>query len=889
MNRQPGRGRSRLRDLPLVVFLTVAVFVALVHRNIPDAAWLMIHLVLLGALTHSILVWSFHFAQTLLHLPASERGARAQTARLALNSVGATAVLIGVPSVLWPLTLAGGTLVAAAAGWHGLTLWRMLRKALPARFRVTIRYYLAAAAALVVGAGIGVTLAWGWPDPTYGRLLVAHGLTNALGWVGLTVTGTLLTLWPTMLRTRLDPESERWTRQALPVLGGGLVVAAGGALAGLGWLAAVGVVGYLAGLGLAARGLWTPARTRPPREFAPASVLAGLAWFVIGLVTIAWLLATTPAWDRIRADFIWPAGVLAAGFGVQLLTGALSYLLPSVLGGGPSVVRAGQVWFNKAGGFRLIVINGGLALWLLPTPSWVKVAGSSLALLGAASFLPLMILGLRASIRTKRALTEAAPPKEPAKATAPARDPAALERPTIFTAGQLIAGLTALATVVVIGVGVDPSAAGVAGSPGATAPPAGVVATGQVVRVTVTMKDMRYSPESVTVRAGDQLVIDLVNADSTTHDLVIGAARSARIGPGASTEFDAGVIGASSQGFCSVAGHRQMGMVFDVIVEGGGAAAPAPGATAPAASAHPTMDHGTATATPPPAVDPVLAPLTNEREHHLTLTVTEAPIEVAPGVWQRRWTFNGGSIGPVLHGRVGDVFVITLVNDGTIGHSIDFHAGALAPDRPMRTIEPGQSLIYRFTATKAGIWLYHCGTAPISSHLAAGMHGAVVIEPDGLPEVDRSYLLVQSEIYLQTKAPDAASATEVDSDRAGTSAEPDHVVFNGVANGYDGARLTARVGERVRFWVLDAGPNRSTSFHVIGAQFDTVFAEGGYRVKRGKDPFGGKDGGAQALGLAPAEGGFVETVFPEAGNYPFVTHAMADAERGAHGFVRVTG
>ena len=116
----------------------------------------------------------------------------------------------------------------------------------------------------------------------------------------------------------------------------------------------------------------------------------------------------------------------------------------------------------------------------------------------------------------------------------------------------------------------------------------------------------------------------------------------------------------------------------------------------------------------------------------------------------------------------------------------------------------------------------------------------------------------------------------------------DFVVFNGVAGGYDQQKLTAKVGERVRFWVLDAGPNRPSSFHIVGAQFDTVFSEGAYSLRRGRDAFGTTGGGSQALGLQPAEGGFVETVFPEAGRYPLVTHVMADAERGAHGFVQVT-
>lgn len=110
------------------------------------------------------------------------------------------------------------------------------------------------------------------------------------------------------------------------------------------------------------------------------------------------------------------------------------------------------------------------------------------------------------------------------------------------------------------------------------------------------------------------------------------------------------------------------------------------------------------------------------------------------------WTFGGSAPGPTLHGRVGDRFVITLINDASIGHSIDFHAGARAPDRVMRTIPPGGRLVYRFTATRAGIWMYHCSTTPTSAHIANGLFGAVVIEPRDLEPADRSFVLVQSEV-----------------------------------------------------------------------------------------------------------------------------------------------
>jgi nitrite reductase (NO-forming) len=287
-------------------------------------------------------------------------------------------------------------------------------------------------------------------------------------------------------------------------------------------------------------------------------------------------------------------------------------------------------------------------------------------------------------------------------------------------------------------------------------------------------------------------------------------------------------------------------------------------------------------AVPPPgfaARDARLLPVppgTRPLVHRRTLTVQEVDREVAPGVRQRAWTFDGTVPGPVLRGRVGDTFEITLVNSGSMGHSIDFHAGSLAPGPVMRTIAPGESLVYRFTARHSGSWMYHCSTMPMSLHIANGMFGAVVVDPPGLPPVDREYVLVQSEAYL---GPQGGTA---DTGKL-QAVRPDAVVFNGYPHQYVAAPLSAAVGERVRIWVLAAGPNTGTAFHVVGGQFDTVYAEGAYLL-RPDDPAAG---GAQVLDLGPAGGGFVELTFPEPGTYPFVSHRMVDAERGARGLFTV--
>jgi nitrite reductase (NO-forming) len=408
----------------------------------------------------------------------------------------------------------------------------------------------------------------------------------------------------------------------------------------------------------------------------------------------------------------------------------------------------------------------------------------------------------------------------------------------------------------------------------------------------VVADDMRFAPSRIEVPRGNRLVLVVTNADEDVHDLALDSGVSTgRLAPHSTTRLVVGVVGRDLEGWCTVVGHRQMGMTL--WVHATGAATPGASPATDGSDGGHTMtgrsgdgarpdagddlDLMAAPASGFRAHDPALPPSGPAVVHRRTLTVTDVVREVAPGVTQRLWTYDGSMPGPVLHGHVGDRFVITLVNHGSMGHSVDFHAGVVAPQQPMRTIPPGGSLVYRFRATRAGIWLYHCSTMPMSAHIANGLFGAVVIEPRGLPRADHSYVLVQSELYLGPQG----GPVDVDKLAAET---PDAVVFNGYANQYDHRPLRARVGDRVRLWVLDAGPDRATSFHVVGGQFDTVWAEGAYLLDR-RD---GGDGGSQALGLGPAQGGFVELTLPQPGAYPFVSHVMADAERGAHGTILVT-
>jgi len=463
----------------------------------------------------------------------------------------------------------------------------------------------------------------------------------------------------------------------------------------------------------------------------------------------------------------------------------------------------------------------------------------------------------------------------------------------------VVVGLTLAALVVRPGLIATSDAS--AGSSGSANAAAAVVPTGQTTEVTVTVEGMSFVPSRIEVPAGNDLRVTMINTGDQRHDLrFANGVATGVLAPGAQATVDVGVVGSDLDGWCTLPGHRQMGMVLTVVAVGAGASAASPspdagggdqamgghdmgGATGTASGASiPTMAQLAQQAKVSPGYPAELPPLTAQTDHRYTFRVTEQPDPVTGELTRMTWTYNGTSPGPVLHGRVGDTFHITLVNDGTMGHSIDFHAGELAPDGPMRTIEPGQSLEYTFTANRSGIWMYHCSTMPMSNHIANGMFGAVVIDPPGLPAVDRSYVLVQSEQYLGADG-EPADAAKV------AGLVPDVVAFNGRAFQYDAHPLTARAGERVRMWVLDAGPNASLAFHVVGTQFDTVWSEGAYRVYHGESTDGRTAGttGSQVLSLLAAEGGFVEFVPPEAGHYPFVNHQMSLAEKGAHGVLAV--
>ena len=309
---------------------------------------------------------------------------------------------------------------------------------------------------------------------------------------------------------------------------------------------------------------------------------------------------------------------------------------------------------------------------------------------------------------------------------------------------------------------------------------------------------------------------------------------------------------------------------------------------------------------------PSLAPLAaRSRTHNVRMDIVAAEIEVAPGVRYQAWTFGGSVPGPVVHVREGDRVVFTMKNRSDskvtvtepaadsspfladlardqlqkavpvvapMHHSMDFHAGTVAPNDKWRMVQPGESIRFEWVANYPGVYLYHCGVVPILMHMAMGQYGVVVVSPrNGFPtdaEVDRSYVVVQSEFYLK---PGDASLYVLDYDAA-MAKQPSHVAFNGHTQALTRTPLVANAGDRVRLYFHNVGPSDGSSFHVVGAIFDRVFYEGNTR----NDWFG-----MQTVAFGASNGGVLEFIAPEEGNYIMVDHEFADAQRGAVGYIQV--
>jgi nitrite reductase (NO-forming) len=267
--------------------------------------------------------------------------------------------------------------------------------------------------------------------------------------------------------------------------------------------------------------------------------------------------------------------------------------------------------------------------------------------------------------------------------------------------------------------------------------------------------------------------------------------------------------------------------------------------------------------------DAALKPSLRGTDHNVILEVTEETFEVAEGKFMNLWSFGGKVPGQLIRVTQGDTIHFKLVNNGQMPHSMDFHAAEIAPNRAHIDVAPGDRFKFDWKAVQPGVFMYHCATQPTLHHIGNGMYGMVIVEPAGQTLTPaREYALVQSELYFGGQG-EVSDLTKME------EKAPDWIVFNGYANQYVDDPLTADPGERVRLYLLNAGPSEWSAFHVIGSMFHRTWQEGVV------------GGPAQTISIAPSQGAIVELTMEEDGVYPFVTHAFGDAVKGAIGNFKV--
>lgn len=300
-----------------------------------------------------------------------------------------------------------------------------------------------------------------------------------------------------------------------------------------------------------------------------------------------------------------------------------------------------------------------------------------------------------------------------------------------------------------------------------------------------------------------------------------------------------------------------------------------------AGSAASSTSHSTSSAAGPAlATDSVLLPplpLPNkpliEKTGPNTVTINLAAypktLEIAPGVDYQAWTFNGTVPGPVLRVREGDRVTINLFNaDPAMVHSIDFHAAVTPWNKSFVDVKPGEKHSYTFTAGYPGVFMYHCGSPQVIQHIANGMYGMLIVEPKAGWAPAQEFALVQGEFYRDVNDMDGMMA-----------AQPQFTVFNGRAFRYKETPLEAAPGQRIRIFMVNAGPNLFSAFHIVGTVFDKVYDDGNpANLTRGR----------QTVTVPPGGGVVVELTVPQPGLYPIVTHSFADPTRGALGLLKVT-
>lgn len=248
------------------------------------------------------------------------------------------------------------------------------------------------------------------------------------------------------------------------------------------------------------------------------------------------------------------------------------------------------------------------------------------------------------------------------------------------------------------------------------------------------------------------------------------------------------------------------------------------------------------------------------------------------------WTFNGQVPGPMIRVRVGDTIELHLKNakGSENSHNIDLHA-VTGPGGGATSLlaEPGEEKVARFKALNPGLYIYHCATAPIPEHISNGMYGMILVEPEGgLSPVDKEFYVLQSEFY--TTGEFGAKGLQHFDEAKGAAEHPTYVVFNGSVGSLTGdGALKAKVGNRIRMYFGNAGPNLVSSWHIIGEIFDRVYHEGSLTANPLES--------VQTTTVPAAGASVAEFTVDVPGSYTLVDHSIFRIYKGAVGILNVTG
>lgn len=377
--------------------------------------------------------------------------------------------------------------------------------------------------------------------------------------------------------------------------------------------------------------------------------------------------------------------------------------------------------------------------------------------------------------------------------------------------------------------------------------------------------DLEVSPGAV-------VQINLINGDGATHDIAIpeqGAKSDNITAKGAATSM---VFRATRTGtfeyLCTLPGHKAAGMFGRLIV---------------GKLREEAKEYVINVAQDPRAVG---EPVGTRASKHLTLDLEATEIEgqLSDKSTYKYWTFNNRVPGPLLRVKAGDTITINLHNSAssTNIHSIDFHAvtgpggGAAVTQAP-----PGETKSFTFKALHPGLFVYHCATPMVAHHIANGMYGMILVEPEGgLPKVDREFYIMQGELYT-THSHNAQGLQEFSLENL-LAENPQHLMFNGTMDALTKIyTMEANTGDNVRIYFGVGGPNLASSFHIIGEVFDKVYGQASLTSSPLTD--------VQTTLVPPGGATIVEFKVDYPGRYILVDHALSRMEKGLAGYLTVRG